>query len=84
MTVQFNDSGDLVYVDSKGNEIEIDVQSSYCEACCNTHLDFSIPVFSFISEDNKYFGDYEYFDEHEFLNDEIEEHLRTSPPQHIS
>ena len=77
MVVKWNEDGDLVYVDKKGNEIEIDVDSWYCglSLCQNTHLQFSIPILGFQSGENSYFGELYYFDEFDQLNEEIEQHL---------
>lgn len=83
MTVKTNDNGEFVFIDKNGKEHEIDHHSSYCESCGNTHLSFEIDDLDFESNDG-YYGDWEYFDDYESLNEEIEEHLKNSPPQHIS
>lgn len=75
MTVRYNESGDLVYIDKKGNEIEIDINCMSCNACYNTHLEFCIPVLGFISSDIRYFGEIEDFDDYPELNKEIEDYL---------
>ncbi len=78
MTVRYNKDGDLVYIDKKGNEIEISTdQSFYCDMtfCENTHLVFTIPVLGFVSSQNSYFGDMHLFDEFDDLDNEIEDFL---------
>jgi hypothetical protein len=80
MTVRYNESGDLVYIDKRGNEIEIDIDCSYCELCDNTHLNFAIPVFGFETEDNEFYGDMDYFDEFDGLNADIEDYLSSREP----